>query len=77
MRENQEFIDYLHLQFKDRPMSENLQQWDNLMAQVIQRDFTEERAAVFFELHATLIQVFADELIAFIIDYFTNTEENK
>lgn len=75
MAKNKELINHIHLAFKEQEQSEQLLQWDNLISIVINRDFDEEKAQVFFEAHACLLNVFANDLIAFMLDMFMEGEE--
>ncbi|MGQ7396481.1 hypothetical protein ACTGYH_12175 [Streptococcus suis] len=76
MAKNQELINHIHLAFKKKGQSEQLMQWDNLISIVINRDFDEQKANVFFEAHACLLSVFANDLIEFMLDMFME-EENE
>ncbi|HEL2080442.1 TPA: hypothetical protein TY904_001818 [Streptococcus suis] len=50
-------------------------QWDNLISIVINRDFDEQKANVFFEAHTCLLSVFANDLIEFMLDMFMEEGE--
>ncbi len=50
-------------------------QWDNLISIVINRDFA-QKANTFFEAHACLLSVFANDLIEFVLDMFTEDVED-
>ncbi|KXT73325.1 hypothetical protein STRDD10_01580 [Streptococcus sp. DD10] len=73
---HQNLINELHIAFKEQVRTEDLQQWDSFIAAVVRKNFPEEQAEIFFEAQGTLLAVFANDLIAFIIDYFTEEEEN-
>ncbi|HEL9634854.1 TPA: hypothetical protein U0K44_001725 [Streptococcus suis] len=70
MAKNQELINHIHLAFRESEKSAELMQWDNLISIVINRDFDEQKANVFFEAHACLLHTFANELIEFMLDMF-------
>ncbi|HEM5043652.1 hypothetical protein [Streptococcus suis] len=75
MAKNQELINHIHLAFKEKGQSEQLMQWDNLISIVINRDFDEQKANTFFEAHACLLSVFANDLIEFMLDMFMEEGE--
>lgn len=75
-KELEEIINHIHLAFRESERSAELMQWDNLISIVINRDFDEKKAKVFFEAHACLLHTFANELIEFVLDYFVEKEEN-
>ncbi|MFZ7338808.1 hypothetical protein HO966_10925 [Streptococcus suis] len=75
MAKNQELINHIYLAFKEKGQSEQLMQWDNLISIVINRDFDEQKANVFFEAHACLLSVFANDLIEFMLDMFMEEGE--
>ncbi|HEP1570245.1 TPA: hypothetical protein VB825_000690 [Streptococcus suis] len=75
MAKNQELINHIHLAFKEKEQSEQLMQWDNLISIVINRDFDEQKANTFFEAHACLLSVFANDLIEFMLDMFMEEGE--
>lgn len=75
--EHQELINELHLAFREQAKTEELVKWDGLMTAIARKHFSEEQAQAFFEAQATLLTVFANDLIAFIIDFFTEEFEEK
>ncbi|MEG3267602.1 hypothetical protein [Streptococcus suis] len=75
MAKNQELINHIHLAFRENEKSAELMQWDNLISIVINRDFDEQKANTFFEAHACLLSVFANDLITFMLDMFMEEEE--
>lgn len=74
---HQELINELHLAFREQAKTEELEKWDNLMVAIVGKQFSPEQVQAFFEAQATLLTVFANDLIAFIIDFFTEEFEEK
>lgn len=68
-KELEEIINHIHLAFRESERSAELMQWDNLISVVINREFDEKKAQVFFEAHSGLLYTFANELIDFTLNY--------
>ena len=75
--ENQDFINELHMAFRSEARTEDLEKWDALLAAIVRKHFPEEQARVFFDVQATFMAVFANDLINFIINFFTEEEETN
>lgn len=75
--ENQDFINELHMAFRSEARTEELEKWDALIAAIVRKHFPEEQARVFFDVQATFMAVFANDLINFIINFFTEEEETN
>ena len=75
--ENQDFINELHMAFRSEARTEELEKWDALLAAIVRKHLPEEQARVVFDVQATFMAVFANDLINFIINFFTEEEETN
>lgn len=74
IKDNQRIVSELHLAFKEAPKSEELEYWNNFVNVIAEKHFTPVQQEAFYEVLASLLNVFATDCIAFLLDYFENME---
>lgn len=74
IKDNQKIVSELHLAFKEAPKSEELEFWNNFINVIAEKHFTPVQQEAFYDVLASLLNVFAIDCIAFLLDYFENME---